>query len=109
MFLGEEKGKRVNVERAEELVATGAAGDRHGLSLLPDDVPRCAGHGDADAAEAAGYRADRRGIAAAGTVGSRRDNPARNAILILWRGESRAGFQQFPERARSSIGRATDS
>ncbi len=24
MFLGEEKGKRVNVERAEELVATGA-------------------------------------------------------------------------------------
>jgi Fe-S oxidoreductase len=25
MFLGEEKGKRVNVERAEELVATGAA------------------------------------------------------------------------------------
>ncbi len=25
MFLGEESGKRVNVERAEELVATGAA------------------------------------------------------------------------------------
>jgi Fe-S oxidoreductase len=25
MFLGEEKGKRINVERAEELVATGAA------------------------------------------------------------------------------------
>lgn len=25
MFLGEEKGKRVNVERAEQLVATGAA------------------------------------------------------------------------------------
>ena len=24
MFLGEEKGKRINVERAEELVATGA-------------------------------------------------------------------------------------
>ena len=43
MFLGEEKGKRVNVERAEELVGTGRAGDRHGLSVLPDDVPRRAG------------------------------------------------------------------
>ena len=45
------------------------AGDRHGLSVLPDDVPRCAGHGDADAAEAAGHRTDRGGVAAAGTIG----------------------------------------
>jgi hypothetical protein len=44
MFLGEEKGKRVNVERATELAATGAAGGGHGLSVLPDDVPRRAGH-----------------------------------------------------------------
>ena len=43
MFLGEEKGKRVNVTRAEELVATGRRRDRHGVSLLPDDVPRRAG------------------------------------------------------------------
>ena len=47
------------------------AGDRHGLSVLPDDVPRCAGHGDADAAEAAGHRADRSGVAAAGTIGAK--------------------------------------
>ena len=32
MFLGEEKGKRVNVERAEELVGDRRAGDRHGVS-----------------------------------------------------------------------------
>ena len=51
MFLGEEKGKRVNVERAEELVATGARGDRHGLPVLPDDVPRRARHGRPAAAE----------------------------------------------------------
>ena len=64
MFLGEEKGKRVNVARVEELVATGRAGDRHGVPVLPDDVPRRAGGGDADAAEAAGYRADCGGVAA---------------------------------------------
>ena len=45
MFLGEEKGKRVNRERAEELAGHRRGGDRHRLSLLPDDVPRRAGRG----------------------------------------------------------------
>jgi Fe-S oxidoreductase len=51
MFLGEEKGKRVNLERAEELAATGAAvvGTscpfcqsmfRDALAALPGTPPR---------------------------------------------------------------------
>jgi Fe-S oxidoreductase len=51
MFLGEEKGKRINVERAEELAATGAAviGTacpfcqtmfRDALGTLPGPAPR---------------------------------------------------------------------
>jgi hypothetical protein len=55
MFLGEEKGKRVNVERATELAATGAGG-RHGVSVLPNDVSRCAGDAQPDAAQIAGHR-----------------------------------------------------
>ena len=38
------------------------AGDGHGLSVLPDDVPRRVGDGDRDAAEAAGHRADCRRV-----------------------------------------------
>ena len=84
MFLGEEKGKRVNVERAEELVATGRAGDRHGLSVLPDDVPRRAGHGDAGRRRSCwtSRRSPRRRCRR--KIRSRRsDNPARDGILIF--------------------------
>ena len=41
-FLGEEKGERVSVERAEELVATGRERGRRGLPVLQYDVSRCA-------------------------------------------------------------------
>ena len=45
MFLGEESGKRVNRERAEELVATGAQRGRRGLPVLQFDAARWIGGG----------------------------------------------------------------
>ena len=42
-FLGEEKGERVNMERAEELVGTGAERRRRRLPVLQHHVPRRAG------------------------------------------------------------------
>ncbi len=45
MFLGEEKGERVNVNRARELAATGAQHHRRGVPILPNHVPRRAGAG----------------------------------------------------------------
>jgi hypothetical protein len=58
MFLGEEKGKRINMARAEELAATGG-NSRRGLPVLSIDVPRRIARGVGEAAEVDGYRADR--------------------------------------------------
>ena len=59
MFLGEEKGKRINIARAEELVATGA-------ETVAAACPFCASmfrdalkDGVGESAEATGHRADR--------------------------------------------------
>ena len=64
MFLGEEKGKRVNVERAEELVATGAAVVATACPFCQTMFRDAFGQISQDAAEAAGHRADYGGIAA---------------------------------------------
>ena len=65
-FLGEEKGKRVSVERAEELVATGARRGGRGLPVLQHHVSRRAGGSFRYAAEASGHRTNRGGVAHAG-------------------------------------------
>ena len=61
-FLGEEKGKRVSVERAEQLAGDGSECCGGGLPVLQYDVPRRAGRRFGDSAQAAGYRANRRGV-----------------------------------------------
>ena len=112
MFLGEEKGSRVNVERARELAGHRGPGDRHRVPLLPDHVPRCPGvhvRGPPRScwtspnSRPASLPADRSGIPANVT-------PPRDVIIESWRGSSPAvSSSVFPERARSSIGRASDS
>ena len=59
MFLGEEKGQRVNAERVRRTGGDGRPDHRHRLSLLPDDVPRRARIGDRIPTQAAGHRAAR--------------------------------------------------
>ena len=68
MFLGEEKGKRVNVERAEELVGTGAQVIGTACPFCQTMFRDALGTVDASAAEAAGHRADGRGLATAGSA-----------------------------------------
>ena len=108
MFLGEEKGMRVNVERATELAATGAAvvGTacpfcqtmfRDALGTLSQTPPKTPGH-----------RADCGGIESNPRRGAGWYNPDWRAVRV----SIRAGAAKPPEdikRARSSIGRASDS
>ena len=86
------------------------AGDRHGLPVLPDDVPRRAGHGDADRRRSCwtSRRSPRRRCPC--KIRSRSsDNSARDAILIFGAIAESRQPPAIPQRARSSIGRATDS
>jgi len=70
MFLGEKKGQRINVERAEELVATGAQTIGTACpfcqSMLRDALGRWR-----QRPEAAGHRADRGGGLAGGAAEKR--------------------------------------
>ena len=58
-FLGEEKGERVSVTRAKELVATGAHGRGRGLPVLQHHVPRRAVRYFENTSAPDGYRANR--------------------------------------------------
>ena len=64
MFLGEEKGKRVNIERAEELVGTGAQVIGTACPFCQTMFRDALGTVTADAAKTAGHRADCGGVAA---------------------------------------------
>ena len=97
MFLGEEKGKRVNVDARGGIGGDRRAGDRHGLSVLPDDVPRRAGHGDGRRRRSCWTsRRSRRRRCRRKIRASRSDNPARDGILIFWRAARVASTSAIP-------------
>ena len=76
MFLGEEKGKRVNLERAEELVATGAQSSaRPAPSARPCFATRWE-RSTQNPAEAIGHRPDRRRLASGRKSGPRKNSRA---------------------------------
>ena len=78
MFLGEEKGKRVNVERAGELVATGAAVVGTACPFCQTMFRDAFGTVTTDAAQAVGHCADCRSLA-------RVRGRAADAIILNWR------------------------
>ncbi len=71
MFLGEEKGKRVNVERVEELVATGAQSIGTACPFCQTMFRDALGSVTQTSAETARYRPDRCCGAAQGPAGAR--------------------------------------
>ena len=90
MFLGEEKGKRVNVERAEELAATGApvigTACPFCQSMFRDALGRVAADAARQLLDIAQIAA---ACAAAGGAGSGSVTSAsRDAIIWSWRGSS---------------------